>query len=1239
MMNDNITTEERNSAIARLLQNDRPEQREAITSAEKLTVVSAGAGTGKTHTLAERFAWLLASDPSCRVEQILTLTFTQLAANEMRERIKSTLRKWYDAEPERLKHLRDAVNRIDEARVSTIHAFAISVIRESGLSLDIDPGASLVSGAFENEFWEDYRWSLQTLAADRLSGELSGNWRVLAEKLMSSPQACAEFVNHFGAEKLSRLSKDACDTFGSVNEPPSALPLFVRNREHAVMERIGGSILPLCRAAWEIWSEDILRDGEVLGEANRKKGAKFGGRILELAARWRDSSGDDGAVLEFAADLVTNALSGLPGKSGLKDIIEGKLGMKLVEWRDEGGLKTAASLAASLVSVPSYTEEEARARRTLLASAALGWKLWDQARLRAGKMTFSDLVRYAALVIKSGSYQSGFRHVMIDEFQDTDGLQAEMLSAVADNPGASLFVVGDIKQSIYRFRHADPTLFAEYTARAGAGKEAAGAGGLPSAPTKYISLSRSFRMNGALMSAINRIFAEVWYGGVLGGGASKVRYEPLTEPDEAEWWEKRNKTGAFPPAMILTYDTARDGEPPNESGGEEAEFDNDNDKKDPVNIGVARARLASSVAVRLREMIESGCEVWDKRNCEMRAMEWRDAAVLVPSRTQYQAIESAFGDAGVPVVFGSGRSYFNRGEVRDIVNYLHALDDISDDYALAGWIESPFSGVNPSSALALLAGIAGNRAENPAPSLWDVFSEEEPAAAGRFSALRPRARLKGASSAILALLECGDELPWLASYKDSERPRVLANVLRAAEIAREYEAAGASFSSCADSIGRAMRGGVSADEPEFSEPEGNFARVKTIHASKGEEFPVVVIMGMESPIIKRSQSGASVSRALGVVSPALPRLDGKSVTYMWHKYIDEAEERAEKERLLYVAMTRARDYLLCCGVSGGRNSESSWLRLLREVNDTAGGEKLPVEHANDDVQVKVSSYTAQTREAAPFRAFKRSRAASLSRFSATAYSLISWCPLAYRLRYRQGLPLRWETRDGDGFGGADIGSLAHWALERWDMTFEGAGKIFPADMTASESERELRAVPAALRPVFASQKNRANLRAWLENFASAEEGARLSGAIIQKETPFFVPLLPPSSERAGTILAGSVDLMWEDEGGIHVRDWKTALYDGSPSELYREQVNFYALAVKLADPEYALPIDAGVIYLRSNDGAPFFKNWHLSDWGAIGEKVARAAQMAATGPFEPNEQNCGRCPFGKSCGKFTGLKG
>lgn len=160
--------------ILYLIESARPEQQQAIRSQEPLVVVSAGAGTGKTHTLAMRFAWLLAVDPACTVEQILTLTFSEAASREMLERIRATLQKWYRQEPKKLAHLKDAIMRIDEAYISTIHSFSMRVIRESGLSLDLDPAAGLASAPFESSFWDDYTQTLDTIALDRLSALLDG---------------------------------------------------------------------------------------------------------------------------------------------------------------------------------------------------------------------------------------------------------------------------------------------------------------------------------------------------------------------------------------------------------------------------------------------------------------------------------------------------------------------------------------------------------------------------------------------------------------------------------------------------------------------------------------------------------------------------------------------------------------------------------------------------------------------------------------------------------------------------------------------------------------------------------------------------------------------------------------------------------------------------------------------------------------------------------------------------------
>ena len=160
-----------------LLGDLRPEQRETVTCPLPLVVVQAGAGTGKTHTLSSRFAWLLASDPSCRVEQILTLTFTEKAAREMKERIRRRLAQWLAAEPRRLAHLEDGLRRLDEGYVSTLHAFALRVIRESGLLLDLDPEARIASSCGEEALFGEMEGALDRLDPGWFLRSLDSPWQ------------------------------------------------------------------------------------------------------------------------------------------------------------------------------------------------------------------------------------------------------------------------------------------------------------------------------------------------------------------------------------------------------------------------------------------------------------------------------------------------------------------------------------------------------------------------------------------------------------------------------------------------------------------------------------------------------------------------------------------------------------------------------------------------------------------------------------------------------------------------------------------------------------------------------------------------------------------------------------------------------------------------------------------------------------------------------------------------------
>lgn len=1219
----------READLLPLLEGARPEQQRAICSAKPLVVVSAGAGTGKTYTLAARYAWLIASDPTCSVDRILTLTFTQLAAEEMRERIAHTLRSWYDRlirtnAPSALAHISRAIERLDESYVSTIHAFSLRVIRESGLALDLDPTSSLVGEPLEREFWEEWDWSLRTLSVQRIPALLPGDAGGAVRGLLHDA-AFVSVLNFFGSDRLTELARAAGEAFGSRNLTPEDFRSFDDAGMDGVRLRLRAALERDCREVWELWQVRVLPD--LAAELLRTPGGgKFAETLRAFVTDWNAPEPGEDAPLRFFADLVTRALSALPGTSRLKNRLEESLGEGLRSWRDRYAEK--GRVAASLLSgARGYDENEARVRRLLLTCGALGWSAWDAARRNAGVLSFADLIRFAARVLRENPvYAARFRHVMVDEFQDTDGLQDEMLRSVVDAWAAerdgeerrTLFLVGDVKQSIYRFRHADPALFASYIAEASRAGERA----------EHIPLACSYRMNERLMRSVNRVFERLWADGVIRSeGGDWIPYHPLLPPADVSGWDARN---ARVPEMPLEAIVYRSGD----VGEEETE-----------DAASMRAALATALVARLRALVAEGAEIWDKALSAFRPLRWGDVVVLTPTRTPYPILEEAFANAGIPAAFSRSKVFFDRGEVLDIVNYLRLLDRPDDAFALAGWLESPFSGLAPGAVATLHA-----QARDSGKSLRDVFGAAHPDADRRLRLARCAARLSGPSEILLRLLE---DAGWLAAYPAEVGERMLANVRHAVGLVREYEATfGRSLSACADYLGREMRARRGVEEPDLPYRDLDVVRVMTVHAAKGLEFPVVALMGVEyTPGRGARTSRLAVSRNLGVVASKLPCAHGgtgrsagvESLTALWHRLLEEDEVCAEHERLFYVAATRARDLLICCGIdkrraagatSSGRGE--SWLDWLlpADAGDADGLCRL-TEISGRTAAKQAAERSGKTVESCfPFPPSPRQANIAcdvlrerpcLARFSATAYALFSWCPVAYRLRYRQGRALKWELPDGDGYGGADLGSLAHWVMARWDLLADSLAHYLPDTPAEADTLR----VPPFLRPIYAQHRERRALAFWLSAFAATKVGGALrerrAGGGLRRELPFSVLL-------EGMRLVGSIDVYWEDAEGCHVRDWKITQAWNASDLFYARQLDFYALAVHLMRPE--MPVDVGLVHLRPEEAAMDKRKPHAvlpEDWLSIEADVRSAAERAATGPFTPRGDRCADCPFRGRC--------
>lgn len=1193
----------------------RPEQKEAITSTAALTVVSAGAGTGKTHTLAQRFAWLLASDKSLNVDEILVLTFTEKAAREMAERIKSTVEKWYAKFPAELAHLGKSIKFMDDACISTIHSFAMKVIRESALTLDIDPTAVIIPTPKEELWWEQYAYSLGTLSPAGLSRFLDGKWKRRAEELFAG-ENFPDFVSEYGPGNLAQAAKTASETLGGAGKTPEEL----WNQDYANISCDVESLRGYPGQVRNLWINSVLPD--ITEEMRSEPGERLR-RLMEILAEHSRLEASEDNSAAFCGLLFSEGLASLPGRSKIKDVIANALGEDLKRWRDR---ERAVWLRAALPSDAEKTVAD-----LLNRACSLGWRCWDELRAKEDLLSMNDLIRYAGEALaKAPDEGKKFKHILVDEFQDTDRLQDNLLRSLWNEGGNTLFIVGDLKQSIYRFRHADLRIFQDYIASSAA--ETSG-------KYKYITLGRSYRTKGELLGVFNDIFDNLWADGLEKGTA--MRYEPLAGPDDEDWWGERNAPQLLPvfePCIAIAGATAA------EDGGGETD-DGQRKKEGKETVSDARLRLFRYLGRRMSQMRSDGEKIWDKTadTAGFREIRWSDFALLVPTRSVYPLIEKAFDSIGVPYVLCTSKNYFSRGEVADVVNLVALLAEPENPLYLAGWIASPLSGAGHGEAQECMEEAQRRKEKKGELPLAETVRQIIPAVWAEVERLRKLALLRGVSYAILELMKTRS---FLVFYEPGQRRSVIANLTRLASVAEEYEASeGRSLTSFADYLKMITISETQQEEPDAADEDEDAVRVLTIHASKGLEYPVVAVLCGGGRVSGRSKIFISLRYGAGAVKiPSFLGGSGKedTVTCLWHGAGEKDRESAERERLYYVALTRARDKVFLCSTArldekAGLKSDSLDPFMQNVASTVVNGEKI-----EPHIVEQIENYQPPQREKIhgifqnKLLELPETFPAKLGRLSASAYAMLAWCPNAYRIAYRQGRNLRWVNEGGEGQGGADFGALAHWILSRWNFTAAALGEWLPQPETEAY-EMTARLLPAYLREIFADSAAHGELKKMLSVYAAGADGKLMASlaaaASLVRETRFRVLDKP-------LVLVGSTDVMWEDDAYVHIRDWKTAAEDTAPDEYYLGQLEFYAYAVWSFRKNRGLrekAICVALNYLRHDQSKSETLCLSGGEMPGIGSKIHAAAELALSGEFKKELSRCEKCPWRYDCSSVKRL--
>lgn len=895
-------------------------QRSAIETCDRSLLLSAAAGSGKTAVLAEHCAYLVcdATEPyRCGVEELVVVTFTNAAAAEMRSRIEKALRRRL-SERDNARLIRQ-IMLLDSAQICTLHSFCTTVLRRHFNLVGLDPSFTMLDD-------EESRLLLietaRQVIADRFETDRSDAFRKLIDLWADGND-----------ERILKCVVRAHNMLCSVVDPD-------RWMNHAIGRLREASASPLHES-----------------ELGHELGVLIEARLSDYIRRCADLSRQFAAVsglmpyAEFVNELIAivddiretfagrhfDALSGkirglvqpelprVPGAIPEKETAKKRLDALRKELQH-----------GAVCEVARFTEQEwCDGLKGLVPAAEVFVDLirefgdrYRDAKRETGSLDFSDLERLTLQVLRAAdpdgkltpsptarAYHRQFRHVLVDEYQDINEVQDAILRLISrecvlgDNDAPqNLFCVGDVKQSIYRFRLADPRRFLERNDRFRRGPGAAAG--------TVIDLQQNFRSRAPLLAALNHVFERL-----MTAEAAEIHYDAS---------QRLHPGASFPEAKRLACFT---GSPielhllPKEVGV--------SDREDGLQVDLDRTqREAAFVAHRIRQLMgEIGRErmhVLDKsvEPSILRPLQHRDIAILLRAmRHKATRFADMLRPLGIAVHSDAGSGFFDSMEIRDMLALLALLDNLQQDIPLAAVLRGPMLGLaEAADAMARVRMTFPGSAEDPVPfhratvryaaERNDELAAQLRGVLAQLRDWRDLAHRRPLAELLWTIYDRTGYLAFCAGLPDGEQR--VANLIHLHERARQF--------------GSFQRQGLrrfiqflqtlqdqehDIGQPPVASEADDAVRVMSIHRAKGLEFPVVIVADLgkqhnmsdiQSPILMDRQSGLGMSCADEARRIRYPSVASVLLEERIHR-----QSLAEELRVLYVAMTRAREHLILVG--------------------------------------------------------------------------------------------------------------------------------------------------------------------------------------------------------------------------------------------------------------------------------------------------------------------------------------
>ncbi|PAV29247.1 helicase-exonuclease AddAB subunit AddA [Virgibacillus profundi] len=897
------------------------EQEEAIYTDGSDVLVAAAAGSGKTAVLVERIIQkLLKKDNPVDIDSLLVVTFTNAAAQEMRNRVGLALEKALAEDPASI-HLKKQLSLLQRASISTLHSFCLDVVKQYAYLLDIDPSfriandmeADLIKQEVIDDLFEEWYGTegeaqerffavVDRFSSDRSDVEVEDLVLKLYTFAMQNPwpdhwlDQLAETYNvpedwqESQLDWLSIIKREVESQFEAIEQEMTLAQELTKESDgpYQYADTIDTDFLMLREALAHLHSWDDLQT------------YLSGSAFVRLSGKKADCDETKKDKVKALRESYKKRWEGMK-----KDWFSRNLTSHVDDMRE----------LAPVIKQLTELVKQFKARFT------------EQKREKA-IVDFSDLEHYCLKLLVdetstmdqpipskvANQFKKQFSELLVDEYQDTNLVQETILTLISDQAGSgNMFMVGDVKQSIYRFRHAEPSLFIQKYKHFASEENTA----------KRIDLASNFRSREHVLTGANYIFRQI-----LDEELGEINYDENAELIYGnKMYDDLPYTTPYPELLII------DREAPEEKEDATTEEENYQD--------LEKAQLeARAYAKKIKTWIGrkdvSPLKVVDKATQTQRDLQYRDVVILMRSMTWAPTIVDELKKQGIPVYAELSTGYFEAIEVKIMISLLKVIDNPRQDIPLASVLRSPIVGLNEDD-------LASVRLAGKNESFYDamkLFKKQNTNNAANqianFLELLEQFRLASRQGALSELIwdiyrETGyyDFVGGMPGGRQRQ-----ANLRALYDRARGYETT--SFRGLfrfLRFIERMEERGDDLGSARALSEQEDVVRIMTIHKSKGLEFPAVILGAMDKQFnLQDLKQKYLLHKDLGFASKYIDPVKRISYPTLFYHAIGQEKLRellAEEMRVLYVALTRAKEKLVMVGnVPSFDKKQQKWQKMI-----------------------------------------------------------------------------------------------------------------------------------------------------------------------------------------------------------------------------------------------------------------------------------------------------------------------